>query len=426
MAQKRVIVVGSGVIGVCCAYDLARRGASVTVVEREEIAAGASFGNAGCIAPGHPTLNTPSRKRRVLRQLLDPRSPLYIRPRWDPTLVRWLVTFRAHCTQGHLDAGMRALGPLGRASLDLFDTWVEDEALECEYRRTGYYEVCRTPARLEAVRREAELVRKHGFRADPVEGAALREIEPGLRESVKGGVYYPEAATCNPHRFVLALADRARARGAVFRTGVAVSGVDVRVGTAVGVTLEGGEVIEADAVILATGAYSLGLTRDLGLLLPVQSGKGYHRDVPTGSGAQAPLGITCVLSERSVFCTPLEGFVRLAGTLEFSGLNHKLRRTRLEQLTDSASSYLAGVGGGAPSSEWCGLRPCTPDGLPVIGPVPGVEGAFVATGHAMLGLTLAPVTGRLIAEYVLDGRPSLNVEALSADRFSGATGSPHP
>jgi D-amino-acid dehydrogenase len=417
MAENRVLVVGGGVIGVCCAYYLARRGASVTVVERGEIGTGASFGNAGCIAPGHPPLNTPSRKRRVFRQLLDPKSPLYIPPRWDPALVRWLSAFRAHCTEERLDAGMRALAPLGRESLDLFDRLIEDERLECEYRRTGYYEICRDPDRLQTVQHEARLVRKHGFRAESVEGTALREREPGLRVGVEGAVYYPEAATCNPHQFVLALAERARSHGADFRTGVAVTGVQVRRGVGAGVTLDGGEVVEAEAVILATGAYGLGLTRDLGLRLPVQAGKGYHRDVPTEPGAQPPLRITCVLSERSVFCTPFEGFTRLAGTLEFSGLNHELRRARLEQLTNSASLYLMRLGAGAPSSEWCGIRPCTPDGLPIIGPVPGIEGVFVATGHAMLGLTLGPITGRLIAETVLDGQPSLDVEGLSPDRF---------
>lgn len=417
MAEKRVIVVGGGVIGVCCAYFLAKLGARVTVVERGEIGAGASFGNAGCIAPGHPPLNTPSRKRGALRQVLDPKSPVFIPPRWDPALARWLLAFRAHCTEERLEAGMRTLAPLGRASLDLFDRLVEDERLDCEYRRTGYYEVCRTRGRLDAILHEAELVRRFGFRADSLEEDALREREPGLGMPLEGGVYYPEAATCDPHRFVLELAERARSHGARFRTGLAVTGVRTRGNAAAGVTLDGDRVAEADAVVLATGAYSLKLTRALGLRLPVQAGKGYHRDMPTEPGREPPLTTTCVLSESSVFCTPFEGFVRLAGTLEFSGVNDEMRRSRLEQLTDSAARYLTRLGGGDPVSEWCGLRPCTPDGLPIIGPIPGVAGVFVATGHAMLGLTLGPVTGRLIAEVILDGSPSLNMGGLGADRF---------
>ena len=124
-----------------------------------------------------------------------------------------------------------------------------------------------------------------------------------------------------------------------------------------------------------------------------------------------------MLGERSVFCTPMDGFVRFAGTMEFSGLNHDIRQPRLEQLTQSAKLYLANVGDTESRSEWCGLRPCTPDGLPVVGPVPGCEGLFIATGHAMLGLTLGPVTGKLVAEMLLDGAPSSNIDALRVDRF---------
>ena len=129
------------------------------------------------------------------------------------------------------------------------------------------------------------------------------------------------------------------------------------------------------------------------------------------------LGIPCVLAETSVFCTPMGDFTRLAGTLEFSGVNHHLRRGRLEQLTAAAKRYVEGVGDGPPRSEWCGLRPCTPDGMPFVGPVPGQDGLFVATGHAMLGLTLGPVTGQIISEQVLEGRTSLPAGPLGLDRL---------
>ncbi len=386
-------------------------------MERDEIGAAASFGNAGCIAPGHAPLNTPSRKKKVVKQLLDPRSPLHIPPRWDPSLVRWLWTFRRHCTHGRLEEAMRALAPLGHATLDLFDRLVQEEGLDCEYRREGYYEVCRTSARLDAARREADLMTSFGFRVESLEADALLEREPAFSAPAPEAVYYPDAATCDPHRFVVGLADGARRRGATFRTGHAVTRVETAGGKVRGVRLQTGDTIDADAVVLATGAYSLRLVNQLGIGLPVQAGKGYHRDLTEGAEGTPSLGITCVLSEASVFCTPLEGFVRFAGTLEFSGVNHQLREARLDQLTTAAAQYLEGLAGARPSSEWCGLRPCTPDGLPVIGPASGVSGLFVATGHAMMGLTLAPITGRLIAECVLEGKPSLDIGAFAVDRW---------
>ncbi len=418
MADRRVVVVGGGVIGVCCAYFMAKAGADVVLVERDEIGGGASFGSAGTIAAGHPPLNKPGRIRRSILELLDPKSPLYIPLRWDPGLFRWLWTFRSFCTDHHLSVSMAALAPLGRASLDLFDVLVESENLKCDYERSGYYEICRTKKGLADVTHDAALMREYGYHPHGVSGDELREIEPAILEGVVGGAYFPEAATCDPHLFVLELADRSVRHGARIETGRGVSEI-LSTGTTVrGVRLEDGEVLDANAVVLATGAYSGNLTRRFGLRLPVRAGKGYHRDLELEEADARLLGIACVLSETSVFCTPMDGFTRLAGTLEFSGVNHEMRPRRLEQLTTAAEKYLDGVRGAVIRSEWCGLRPCTPDGIPYVGPVPGQSGLFVATGHAMLGLTLGPVTGKLIGEYVLEGGTSLPAGALGLERVT--------
>jgi D-amino-acid dehydrogenase len=193
--------------------------------------------------------------------------------------------------------------------------------------------------------------------------------------------------------------------------------VQVEMNRARGIRTADGEAIKADAVIIAAGVESGALARRLGLLLPLQAAKGYHRDRIPQAGLTPVLRQTCMLGEASVFCTPMDGFVRFAGTLEFSGINEQIRRPRLEQLTSAAGRYFDGLGPAESVSEWCGLRPCLSDGLPAVGPIPGLTGAFVATGHAMLGLTLGPVTGKLVAEYVLDGAPSLEVSALLPARF---------
>ena len=410
-------MVGGGVIGVCCAYFLAKQSAEVILVERGEIGGAASFGNAGSIAPGHPPLNKPGRIRRSLLDLLNPKSPLYIPVRWDPGLFRWLWTFRTFCTDHHLAASMEALAPLGHASLDLFDGLVASENLACNYERSGYYEICRTKEGLAEAAHDASMMRQYGYHPREMSGDELREIEPAILESVVGGVFFPEAATCDPHRFVLELADRSVRRGVRIETGRGVSEV-LSTGSAVkGVRLEDGKILDASAVVLATGSYSASLTKKFGLRLPVRAGKGYHRDLELEDASARLLDVACILAETSVFCTPIAGFTRLAGTLEFSGVNHEMRPRRLEQLTLAAEDYLHGVQGAVIRSEWCGLRPCTPDGIPYVGPVPGQSGLFVATGHAMLGLTLGPVTGKLIEGYVSEGRTSLPAGALGLERL---------
>jgi D-amino-acid dehydrogenase len=245
----------------------------------------------------------------------------------------------------------------------------------------------------------------------------MRAREPALNDDVVGGVYYPNAGSIDPHRFVRGLADAARRLGTEFQTGVDVVEVVSAADGISGVRTVEGEMVPADRVILATGAYSLELSRSLGCPIPLQPAKGYHRDRSATEAETPSLRVTCMLGERSVFCSPMDGFVRFAGTLEFSGINHEMRPRRLNQLTEAAKGYFVGMGDAEPLSEWCGLRPCISDGLPVVGPIPGHTGAFIATGHAMLGLTLGPVTGKLTAEYVLDGEPSIEIGPLSPGRF---------
>ncbi len=416
----RVVVVGGGVIGVCSAYYLARRGADVVLLERETIAAGASFGNAGTISAGHPPLNKPGRVRNALLQMRDATSPLYVKPRWDPGLWRWLAEFARYCTWDHVEAAMNVMAPMGMDTLDLFDELIAAEEISCSYRTHGYLAVCRTEEGVEDTRHEAAIIERHGYHPSVLTGEELRAFEPVFSDDIVGGVYYPEARTLDPHRFVSALAERSARMGVTVREGVRVDDVVVEGDRVNAVRTQNGETIGADAVVLATGPFSLSLGRRLGVRLPVQPGKGYHRDLPVGDDGAPPLDIACVLHERSVFCTPLDGVVRFAGTMEFSGINDVMRSERLNQLTTSARIYMPGLGSAQPVSEWCGLRPMAADGLPIVGAISGVEGVVVATGHGMLGLTLGPVTGELVADQVLGGETSRAYAAgLSPARFAG-------
>lgn len=417
MSGPRVVVVGGGVVGVSCAYRLARRGADVVLFERARVADGASWGNAGTVSAGHPPLNRPGRVAQAIRHMTDPTSPLYVKPRWDPALWRWLWTFARHCTEDHVRRCMETLAPLGKEALEVIDALVEEESIGCGYTREGYYDVCRTDAGLRSAEHEAGVIRERGYHPELLTGDELRAREPALGPAVIGGVFYPEARTMDPLAFVSGLAERSTRRGVDLREGVGVTRVLTRTGRATGVRTTEDETVEAEAVVLATGPFALHLSARLGTRLPVQPGKGYHRDVAVGEGGAPPLRIACVINESSVFCTPMRGVVRFAGTMEFSGLNRVLRRPRLEQLTRSARSVFPGLGRADPVSEWCGLRPMSADGLPVVGPLPGVENVVVATGHGMLGLTLGPVTGDLVADAVLDPGAPARYPALAPVRF---------
>ena len=413
--KTRVVVVGGGVIGICCAYELVRRGAQVVVLERNAVGGGASYGNAGVIAAGHPPMNKPDRVKQALTHIFDSTTPLYIAPRFDPALAAWLWRFSANCTERKLKANMQILGPLGHATLERFRWLVEEEGLDCGFREAGYYEVCRTEKGVHHAYRDVLLMREQGFSAEALTGAELDRRVTSLKPGTTGGAFFPDAATCDPHRFVTELADRMQRQGGRIEVGQSV--VEVEGGASPVVRTAEGERFEADAVVLATGAYSLELARRLGCWLPIQPGKGYHRDLEVGGGGAPPLDAACILSETSVFCTPMSGRLRVAGTMEFSGLNHRMRPARLAQLTVGAGQYLEEIETSRTTSEWCGLRPCSPDGLPAIGQVPGQTKVFVATGHAMSGLTLGPVTGSLIADLVTGVTPAVDIRPLEPARF---------
>jgi len=418
-----VIVVGGGVIGVCCARSLARRGVPVTVLERGEIGHGASFGNAGTVSPAHPPINAPGRWRELIRSMIDPLSPLYIPPRFDPGLGRWLLTFAGHCSSRHVEHCARLMAPLARVTPGLHDeiAATADEfagagAVDLGYRADGYLEIFRTRGGAATAAHEAEFARGQGFAPTRLDGDELREREPALSAAVRGGFHYAEGRTLDPYAFVRVAADEARRHGARIETGVEVRSVITEAGRVRGVSTPGGD-YDAAAVILATGAYSPELFGALGCPLPVIPAKGYHVDLPLSQSGTPTLDNACLLVETSVFCTPMPGRLRLAGTLEFSGIDHEIRERRLRQLTRGARPYLHDFEEGPASSEWCGLRPCTPDGLPVVGAIPGQRDVYVATGHAMLGLTFGPVTGELLAELIVDGRTSLPIDGLGPDRF---------
>ena len=406
-----VLVVGGGAIGAASALELARRGARVILLERgSQLAAGCSAGNAGLICPSHANpLAGPASLRSGLRWMLRRDSPLYVRPRL--AILPWLARFAVASTPARADAGMRLIRSLSLASLELH-AGLAAAGIDTGFTRRGVLNVYETEAGFATGRHEAELHSGAGLRSEHIDPGAARALEPALVGSLAGAVLYPDEAHCDPEQFVSAVGEAAAEAGATIRLGVEVLGLRRDGPRAMVVDTTVGPV-GAGTVVVAAGAWTPAVVRDLGIFVPVEGGKGYHVDFEAEDGDPE---LPVFLQEARVIATPLPGRLRIAGTLEFSGLDLAVDRVRLEAIM-RASHRVLRLRGRRVIEIWRGLRPCSPDGLPIIGRPPGHDIVVLATGHAMMGLTLAPITGRLVAETVSGESPSHDVTALRPDRF---------
>jgi D-amino-acid dehydrogenase len=407
-----VVIIGGGVIGVCAAYFLAQRGRAVTLLEQGAVASGSSSGNAGLIASTHVTpLASPGALRAGWRWLLDPSSHFYIKPRADWDLLRWLWRFRAACTDDHVRRAIPALRDLAALSHTLYEDFAARPGFNFDYQRRGSLSVYRTEAGLAEGAEEARLLREFGLRAEVLDSIAVHAQEPSLGPDVIGGVFMPDDTHLDPAALVQGLAAQC---GAHIRTGVTVTGLMAEGGRVTHVCTTQGAV-PAGQVVLAAGVWTPGIARTLGMSVPVQAAKGYSLDVPYPTPRPR---IPLLLGEAGVAVTPFAGTLRLAGTLELAGLDLSITRRRVEAIRRGAQDYLLGLESMPAEPEaWRGLRPCTPDGLPIIGRAAKYANLIIATGHAMLGMTQGPGTGQLVAQLACAERPALNVSPFRAERF---------
>ena len=410
-----IIIIGGGVIGVCSAYYLAEGGAQVTLIEQGEIAAGSSYGNAGIVVPSHSVpLAAPGALADGLKWMLDPQSPFYVRPRFDADLWAWILRFGLASRVGPMRRGIPILRDLSLASTILYKELAALDSLSFDYEQRGMMMVYKTEQGLHHGADEARLLGEFDLRADVLGAAQAHQMEPALRENVIGGIFFPQDAHLNPAKFVRGLAERIEKRGVKIHTDTEVLGfaTDGKRITAVQTTR--GE-FRAKQVIIAAGSWSPVVGRDLRLKIPVQAAKGYSLTVPRPKTSPS---IPLILGEARVAVTPMGDLLRFAGTLELAGLDLSINRRRVDAIARAAKEYLR-VGDITPTEIWRGLRPCTPDGLPIIGRTRAFENLILATGHAMLGMSLGPITGKLVAQVANNTKPDIDLHPLRLERFGG-------
>lgn len=398
---RQVAVVGAGMVGLSTAWFLQEHGVEVTVYDAGRVGSGASWGNAGWLTPALVSpLPEPAVLRYGLRAVLSPSSPVYVPIKADPNLWRFLTGFVRHSTARHWHRGMRAFAPMSRGALAAFDSLVEGGVTSQVREGTTFLAAYRSGASASGMLHELDVARANGISAEYelITGAEARRLTPALSDRVSAAVRVHGQRFIDPPGFVSALAAAVRGRGGTIHEGVRVTGVR-EVGSAVALDASGGAGSRHDGAVVATGARFDELVRPFGVRRIVQAGRGYSFTVPVADLPQSPV----YLPQQRVACTPLGDRLRIAGMMEFRRPDVPLDPRRIAAIVDATRPML---GPGADlddrRDEWVGSRPCTADGLPLIGPT-GSRRVIAAGGLGMWGIVLGPLTGRLVAQTIVTG-----------------------
>jgi D-amino-acid dehydrogenase len=410
-----VLIIGGGSIGLNCAYYLLKAGRKVTIVDSKEIAQGSSAGNAGHIVPSHIIpLAAPGIVPTAIQWLLDPKnSPFGMKVSLDPKYVLWLLQFTLACSESNVQRAIPPLNSLGQLSARNFSQLIAEEKFNCHYQQTGLLFLYNTASAFEDGKREADLMQKYGIPTEVLNKSALHDREPAARDEVLGGVHFTGDSHLNPALFLKLLGERVRAMGAEVFENTPVTGFDVADGTIRAVKTSAGN-FEANEIVLAAGAWTPAVARDLRLNIPVQSARGYSL---TMSATQVMPRHALLLGERRVAVSPMGDLLRFTGRLELSNTDTTVNAKHIAGIERAVREYIEVDENLNVHETWAGLRPTTPDGMPIIGRSPRYRNLILATGHAMLGLSLGAGTGQVVAELVNGKETAFDLNPLRVERF---------
>lgn len=410
-----ILIIGGGPIGLSSAYYLLKAGRKVTILDAKEIGKGSGSGNAGHIVPSHIIpLAAPGVVTSALKWMLDPaHSPFGLKIRLDLKYISWLIQFAAACSEANVQHAIPPLNSLGQLSAKNFAQLIAEEKFDCHYQTPGVIFLYKNPKAFEDGKHEAELMQKHGIPIEALDKSTLCEREPAALDDVIGGLHFTGDSHLNPALFLKFLSERVRGMGAEMLENIPVTGFETTNGKITKVKTDVGD-FEAEQIILAAGALTPFVARDLRLKIPVQPARGYSF---TMSATKQMPRHALILGERRIAVSPLDNLLRFTGRLEVGEYSTTPNPRWIQWIENSVREYIALDETLDIKETWAGLRPTTPDGMPIIGRSPKHNNLILATGHAMLGLSLGPGTGQVIAELVNGKETAFDLSPLRMERF---------
>jgi D-amino-acid dehydrogenase len=394
----RIVVVGAGVVGLACGYELLQDGHDVVVLDSATAGQAASHGNAAKIAIAEAgPVPAPGMVLQGLKWMLRSDSPLYVKPSLSPRFLRFMLAMARNCTEEQFRAGLALNLRLAERANEMFDEW-QHAGLHFEMHQRGVLLAYENKDHFENRLRYQDVFSAYDAEPDVLDATGVHEVEPALSDRIRHGLFYPSDRQIEPDSLSSALAEHITKLGGAVRENIGVVGFDRGPGGVEGVRTSAGERVACDGVVLAAGVWTGPLSAQLGSPVPIRPGKGYSVDYRP---APFTLRTSLTLEDAHVAVTPLDGMIRVAGTMEFSGVDSTINNTRIAAIKRAAAEGFHTWDPEAPHDpSWAGLRPMTPDGLPVVGPLSDGANVWVASGHGMLGFTLAPTTARTIRHLV--------------------------
>ena len=414
--MKKIGILGGGIIGLSSAYYLNKAGHDVTIIDQTNLLDGCSHGNAGMIVPSHfIPLAAPGMISKGIRWMFDSTSPFYIKPRFSKSLIKWGYHFYRSATSAHVQKSAPALKEISLLSKSLYQEWKQELPFDFGYQEKGLLMLFKTKEAEHEEANTVEMASRYGVEAYLLNASEVQNLETQIKVDVKGGVYFPGDAHLNPNVLVSNLIKYLRQKGVSFRDKTTLKDFQIDNGKVLAVKTNNGD-FRFDEVVMALGSWSGEMGGKLQLSLPMQAGKGYSF---TLNDVVNNVQIPSIFLEARVAVTPMGNSLRFGGTMEITGVDHRINMNRVKGIVNAIPRYFPKMLVPMPNQEnvWHGLRPCSPDGLPYIGRSKKIENLIIATGHSMMGLSLAPATGLLVSELVDNKKSSMNIELFEPERF---------
>lgn len=414
--KGNVTIIGAGIIGLCSAYYLVKEGYRVTLVEQGDLINNCSSGNAGMIVPSHfVPLAAPGMISKGIKWMFDSKSPFYVKPSLNPKLISWGLKFWKYSNQKHVDQVAEPLRDLHLLSKELYDDLAKEPELNFGLEKKGILMLYKNQATGDEEIHMAKKAQQLGLDVGILTAKETQDLEPDTKLDVLGAVHYRCDAHLYPNDLVKQLVTYLKGKGAEIITNCKVSGLETVNGEIKTIHTTKGD-YTADTVVMTGGSWLPELANQANLTIPIMPGKGYSFMVDPVHQIHHP----ALLLEARVAVTPMNGQIRFGGTMEIAPMNNKVNMNRVQGIVNSIPQYYPDYQVALPKVDkiWYGFRPCSPDGLPYIGYTKGLKNLIVAGGHGMMGVSLAPITGKLVAELVTGSKLSTDISIYNAERFN--------